>query len=308
MTSFSMMDYAAQTAGISEMRAGLIQHITNESVFLRILNFVKVDGMDYRYSKQMTLGSIAFRGVNEDYTADTGVVNPEVETMAIFGGKCKTDVQFANKRGGVFRAQQIGAKTRQAGLYFDRYCINGDPASIAKSFYGLKSRLTGNQVIYAGGGAANGNALTLDDVDLLLDRVAGPNAEKVLIMNKACRRTLKKLVLAAAGGAAVTEVGKGVNSYDGASIEVMDEDGDESAILDYNEARGSSNVTASMYCIRPGKGMEGEWVQGLVGSELIQHTPLAQTGTSVEDLIEMHGGLAVFHGRAAARLGGILNS
>jgi hypothetical protein len=250
-------------------------------VFLRILNFVPIDGLTYEYATQVTLGGVAFRGINGTYNADTGVVNPSVEVLAIFGGLVKTDHQIASARGGVARTNAILAKTRKAGLFFDKYVIDGDPATIDKSFYGLKARLTGNQLIDAG---ANGAALTLDLLDQLLDRVAGPNSEKVFVMNKADRRKTKQLILAAAGGAAVADVGKGVTSYDGASIEQLDEDGDEAPIIAKTETMGSSNVTSSIYCVRPGKSQEGEWVQGIIKGKVIDHIPQGIQGTQVQDL------------------------
>jgi len=57
---------------------------------MRILNFVTVDGFTYEYGLQKTLGSIAFRGINGNYDADAGVVNPMVEVLAIHGaGWCR---------------------------------------------------------------------------------------------------------------------------------------------------------------------------------------------------------------------------
>lgn len=302
--AISLMDFAAQTQ--DDMRGGLIQKVTNESVFMRILRFVTVDGFKYLYGEQATLGGVSFRQLNGSYTADTGVVNPKEETLAILGGLVKTDVQLAQVRGGVARTNQIMAKMRKAGLFFDKYCIDGDPAVTPSSFYGLKTRLIGNQLIYPAADANNGGALALGDVDKLLDAVAGPNETKTLIMRKAERTKIKQLVVAAAGGASVADVGKTMSSYDGAAIEVLDEDGDEAPILPKTETRGSSNVTSSMYCIRPGGSDEGEWVQGLLSDKIVQHMPQGAQGTSYYDLIEMLGGLAVFHGRAAARLAGIL--
>jgi len=97
-----------------------------------------------------------------------------------------------------------------------------------------------------------------------------------------------------------------MTGYDGAKVEVLDEDGDENPILTKTEVRGTGGGTAtsSIYCVRPGQDPEGEWVQGLIGSGMIQHMPQGPQGTKQNDLVEARAGLAVFHGRAAARLGG----
>lgn len=301
MSAISLIDFQNQTQ--DKMRRGLVQKITNESIFLKLLRFISVDGFTYQYGEQTALGSIAFRGINQQYTADVGVVNPKYETLSVFGGEIDTDRQLAGLRGGAARVNAILAKTRKAGLFYDAMCINGDPATTEKSFYGLKARLTGNQLLNCG---TNGGALTLAKVDALIDAVVGPNNKKVLIMNKQDRRALKALSLAAVGGAVLNDVGGSLPAYDNVKIEVLDEDGDEQPILAKTETWGSSSVTSSMYCIRPGEDPEGEFVQGLIGSKTIEHEGQGPRGTTVVDIVEMLGGLAVFHGRAAARLAAIL--
>src|SRR3954469_4045188 len=165
--ALSLLDFANQTN--SPLKRGLVSEITNESIFLRRLHFVPVNGFAYQYNRQKTLGGIAFRGLNESYTNDTGIVNPQVETLSIFGGEVRTDRQLVNKQGDAVRANAIAAKVKKAGLFFDRYVIKGDPTTNPLQFYGLNARLTGNQVIAAG---PNGAALTLDMLDQALDAVA----------------------------------------------------------------------------------------------------------------------------------------
>src|SRR5687768_2500600 len=200
--AISLLDFANQTR--SPMRKGIVQEITNESVFLKALRFVPVDGFAYTYNRQKTLGGIAFRGLNESYTNDTGVINPQVETLSIFGGEVRTDRQIVNKQGDAARANAIAAKVKKAGLFFDRYVIKGDPAGDPLAFYGLNARLTGGQVISAG---ANGGALTLDLLDLALDSVVGSNTRKIIVCNKGVRRRITSLIRDAAGGAALSDVG-----------------------------------------------------------------------------------------------------
>jgi hypothetical protein len=303
MSAISLTDWVNQTQ--DQLRKGLVQKITNDSIFLRILRFIPIDGFTYHYSEQATLGGVAFRGFNQDYSADTGAVNPKIETIAIFGGQVETDRQLSGGSPTSPRASAIAAKLKKAGLFFDKYVIDGDPAVDKNQFYGINARLTGNQVIVAG---ANGATLTLAMLDDLLDRVAGRNEQKVLVMNKANRRKLKQLVLAQAGGAGIMDVGKSLSSYDNCPIEVIDEDGDEQPILAFDETQGTSNLTVSIYCLRPGQDPEGEMVQGLVKSTMIEHEDQGVRGTKYIDLVEAAMGLAVFHGRAAARLKGITNT
>src|SRR3954471_3135077 len=133
--ALSLLDFANQSN--PPLKRGLVQEITNESIFLRRRPFAPVAGFAYQYNRQKTLGGIAFRGLNESYTNDTGVVNPQVETLSIFGGEVRTDRQIVNKQGDVARANAIAAKVKKAGLFFDRYMVKGDPTADPLQFHGL---------------------------------------------------------------------------------------------------------------------------------------------------------------------------
>src|SRR5215213_11622569 len=158
--ALSLVDFSIQTQ--NPLKRGLVQEVTNESVFLRRLHFVPVNGFAYTYNRQKTLGGIAFRGLNESYTNDTGIVNPQVETLSIFGGEVRTDRQLVNKQGDAVRAGAIAAKVRKAGLFFDRYVLKGNPGTNPLEFYGLNARLTGSQVITTD---TNGGAIGLEFLD-----------------------------------------------------------------------------------------------------------------------------------------------
>jgi hypothetical protein len=301
--AISLVDFATQTQ--SPLKKGLVQEVTNESVFLRRLHFVPVDGFAYTYNRQKTLGGIAFRGLNASYTEDAGVVNPQVETLSIFGGEVRTDRQLVNKQGDSVRANAIAAKVKKAGLFFDKYVLKGDPGLDPLQFYGLNSRLAGAQVLSP---AVNGGPLTLDLLDQALDAVAGSNDRKVIVCNKVVRRKITALVRAAAGGSAMSEIGPQAREYDGAPIEVIDEDGDEAPVLAFDESHGTSNVTTSLYVVRPGKDVDGEYVQGLIGADLVEHVTVGLQGTFFTDIVEANMGLGMFHPRAAARVKGITNT
>jgi len=304
--SLKFSQYALQAPG--DILPGVVQIITNESIFLRLLTFEDVMEFTKSYNRQQTLGGIAFRGLNQTYTADTGVINPQVETLKIFGGTVDTDRQLAKgAKGKSVRSNNIAAKVKKAALFFDKYVIDGDSSVNPLEFDGLNKRLTGSQVISM---ATNGATLTLAKLDALLDAVVGTNSGKLLVMNKACRTKVQQLIQSAAGGAAVADFVNGeIAKYNGARIEVIDEDGDEAAILAFDETQGSSNVTASIYCVRPGS-MDGEHVRGLVrqqtGSEPIEYVDYGERNGVYQELVEAVMGLALYHPRCAARLKGVI--
>lgn len=305
MAAISLLNYLAQSR--QPMRKGLVQRITNVSQFLKLLMFIQIDGFTYEYQRQDTLGGIAFRALNGNYTADTGMVNPQKESTAILGGTVGTDRQFANKpTGAATRANNIAAKVKKAGLFYDLNVIKGDPATNALSFYGLNSRLNGSQVITPAN-ATNGAALDLATLDRAIDQTVGGTSEgKIIVCNKYIRRQITQLLRGFFRYIDIPGFTTQVLTYNDCPIIVLDEDGDEQPILSENETQGSSSATTSLYVIRLGSDTEGEYVQGLVGSNMIEHEATGLIGTSYQDVVEMNAGIAVFHPRAATRVKGLL--
>jgi hypothetical protein len=296
-------DFLAQTK--DPTRQGLVQKVTEDSVFLKLLHFIPTPTGSYEYGEQTKLPAIAWRSLNQNYDdTDPGAVNPKVERSGIFGRKCTTDQRIQAGNPSV-RANNIAAGAKSAGLFYDAACIHGNSTTDPKSIDGLERRLTGKQLITV---ATNGGALTLSLVDQLLDAVVGPNDQKVILLNKKARRKLKGLIVAAAGGAAVMDINASLTNYDGARVLTLDEDGQDTPILSYTEACGSSNVTTSIYCIRPGGSTDGEWLQGIMQSNMIETYDGGKNGVFIYDVTEAQLGLALFHGRAAARLKGILDA
>src|SRR6266566_3274911 len=276
----SLMDFVNQTP--DKMRKGLVMKATNESVFMRILQFIPCEGFNYMYGEMSKLPGIAFRALGGNYTADSGIVNPKAETLTILGGSVQTDHQLVKSGGDGARANSLLGKTKKAGLFFDKYVIDGDPATDPKQFLGLKARLINNQLLTMG---ADGAVLTLAKVNALMDAVAGKSKEKVLVMNKEARRQMKALLLSSAGGASVADFGGSLPNYDGAPIEELDEDGDEAPILAQTEVQGANNDCCSMYCVRPGHDVEGEYLQGLIGTGALDTYPSGMVGTQHIDIV-----------------------
>jgi hypothetical protein len=284
------------------MRSGLVERITNRSEFLKRLKFIKVPGLVYAYPRRDALPGMQFRGVNQNYTTLPSVINPQVEMMSIFGGAVQTDTIIIDANGDQARLNEITGSVTAGGLFFDRNVIKGDPTTIPGSFPGLNSRLTGNQLLLAG---TNGGNLTLEMVDYLIDLVVGVEEGKILVMNKAVRRNITVLARGTARVTTIESATTQLQFYNGIPMVVLDEDGDQQPILAENETVGTFNTATSMYCMRLGGDLDGEYVQGLVGTNMIVHRDVGLLGTYYLDVVEMLGGIGMFHPRAAARIAGI---
>ena len=200
-------------------------------------------------------------------------MNPQVETLSHLRRRGAHRPTARHKKGDAVRANSIAAKVKKAGLFFDRYCIKGDPGIDPLSFYGLNARLTGAQVLGAG---TNGGPMTLDLLDQALDAVAGSNDRKIIICNKVVRRKITALLRAAAGGASLVEIGPQAREYDGARSRCSTRTATSSpSPFDYST---SAHVTTSLYVVRRGD-VYGEFLQG-DRADLVSTYPRPQAPSS----------------------------
>lgn len=316
MPNVSFLEYMNQA---SPNIRGIVQIITNNSIFLRRLRFIQCPEFMYEYGRQQSLGGIAFRALNTFYPGTAPVTNPVVELLKIFGGATPTDRQLARgPKGSSVRASNLAAKTRRASLTFDLKVIKGSSMSSPLEFDGFNRRLGGKQVIAMGG------LLTLPALDAALDQTLGTNDQKFIVCNKAVRRQINKLIIDAAGGAAVADVKTGVTNYKGAQIEELDEDGDDNPILTFNESADGTNapmaVDANGVAIAAGGAATSLYVCNASGDEdqqnlrglvrevdgvMIEQIAYPEINGAVQDAVEAVMGLALHHPRCVTRLCGI---
>lgn len=287
------------------LQRGVIQTFIDESPVLARIPFMEIEGNAYQYSAEATLPGVAFRSVNEAYTESTGTVNNFTEGLKILGGEAYVD-RFIQQTMSNFddqRALQLRLKVKAEAIKFTEAFFEGDTAVDPKSFDGLRKRLTGAQLLTAG---ANGATLTLDMVDDLLAAV--PNADVIFADSWLIRKINR---LRRATGQTDLETielfGRITPVY--AGIPIVDAgtglDG-TTRILGFDETVGTSNITASIYAVRWG---EQEFVSGLQnGDVMVDDLGLLESKPSYAHRVEWYVGLAIFSGRAAARLRGILQT
>jgi hypothetical protein len=301
--AISLKQYAATQQ--DPLRSGIVDMLWSSSRLMPLLNFIPWQGLSYPYSKRTKRPGVATRGLNSDFTLAPGNYAPDIETLAILGGKVRTDTILAEMKPNL-RENEIAGTVEAAGLMFDRLMIKGDPSKTGavNEFYGLYPRISGTQLLTQ---ATNGSGPTNEKVSELLDAVAGPNSQKVLLMNRSTRRNLSSNVKAKAGGKGVFDVGMQLANFDGANIVSVEKDEAEAEIMAFDETCGSSNECSSVLCIRLGGSVDEKDVQGILGKN-IQVTPTGNFGTYIEDVIQMVGGIGVFGAYSAARLQGVTNA
>jgi len=304
----------------NDLQRGVVETFIQEGRILDRIPLLEIEGNAYAYNEEATLPGVEFRAVNAGYAESTGTVNQRTEGLVILGGDSDVDRFIQQTRSNLNnqRVTQDRMKVKAATYKFQDTFINGDTAVDANSFDGLKKRLTGAQVIDA---ATNGLAVVgaddnarhafFDLLDALLAAAglsAGDNG--ALYMNS---MILGKIRSAArrVGGWTMTrdDFGRSIDLYNGVAMLDIGKKADGSLIIPQTEVQGASSVASSIYAVRFGEDEGDQAVTGLTnGGIQVDDLGQLETKPALRTRIEFYCGLAVFGGKGAARLRGVLNS
>lgn len=313
----------AQAALLSQndLQRGVLETFVQESVVLDRIPLMDIEGNAFAYDEEATLPGVEFRAVNAGYTESTGTVNQKTESLVILGGDADVDRFIVQTRGNLNdqRAIQTQMKVKAATFKFQDAFINGDVAVDANSFDGLKKRLTGAQVIDAGinglgvlGASDADRHAFLDQLDLAIAAVSGPDNEKVIYTNSLIRQKIyssaRRLLMASTER---DDFGRQIQSYRGIPILDIGTTADGSTrIVPQTEVQGTSGATASsIYVVRFGRSEADQAVTGLTnGGVDVRDLGELETKPVFRTRIEFYCGLGMFGGKGAARLRGVLNA
>jgi len=290
-----------------DFKTGVVELYAGSSDVLANLPFENINGSAMKYNTEETLPGVAFRGVNEDYTASTGVINPQTESLTISGGTLDVD-RFLSITGGESagdRHQRM--KVRALSLHWTKKFIKGDSESDPREFDGLQARLINDQLI-AAGGTSGGDALSLAKLDEVADQVLNPTH---WIMNKTMKRRLTQAARNTSVGGFITYeqdmFGRKQAFYQGMPILTLDLDNEGSAILPFSEANpgGGTAASTSIYCAS----FSDDGVTGIQNGGIeVDDLGRSESGTSDRKFIEWFSSIAIYNGRGAARLNGITDA
>jgi len=287
-------------------KSAIIEMFAANSDLLRVMPFEDVPGGSLSYTKEGKLPGVAFRGFNESYTGSEGVMNPEVEVLRIAGGELDVDKAIIKTRGEQARTTQEAMKVKAMALAISAKMINGDSEVNPREFDGLRKRIVGYQLVPANLTAPAANSpLTLEALDEAIDRVDGATH---LIMSKTMRNKLSSAARNGVGGDmdfTLDEFGQRVAIYNGLPILIVDYDQDGAKIIDFNEAGpGAGTSSQSIYIVSIGSNK----VTGLQnGSMDVKDLGEIDAAPVYRTRVEWLVGMAIMHGRAAARIWGITN-
>ncbi|WP_151737238.1 major capsid protein [Paenibacillus tengchongensis] len=292
------------------LQQGVIETFVQNAPILQYLPFMEIQGNAYSYNREDSLPGIAFRGVNEAYTESTGALNQLTESLAIMGGDADVDKFIQQTRSNLNdqRAVHTALKTKAAAYKFQDTFFNGDIAVDSKSFDGLKKRLTGAQVITAAtnglniGDAANYDTF-LEALDALLYQTRG-RADALYMDSKTMIRLNTIARKLGFHETTVDAFGRQVSAYNGVPIFDAGDKADGNKVIGHSETTGTATNTTSIYAVKFGA---DEFASGLTnGGVMVTDLGEVQDKPVYRTRIEFYTGLALFDGKSAARLSGII--
>lgn len=180
----------AQVLSKDVLQAGVIETIVKESSVLSVLPFQTIEGNAYSYNVEKALPTVAFRGVNEAYTASEATFETRSENLVILGGDVELDRFIIQTLSNVNdqMAVQIMEKAKAVANTFSKTFFKGNKATNPKEFDGLDVRIAGSAQELDAKGKSTSDAEVLAMLNELLDAVRG--GADALFLNKRVRRRI----------------------------------------------------------------------------------------------------------------------
>lgn len=283
----------AQVLSKDVLQAGVIETIVRESSVLAVLPFQTIEGNAYSYNVEKALPSVAFRGVNEAYTASEAQFETRSENLVILGGDVELDRFIMQTLSNVNdqMAVQIAEKAKAIANTFTKTFFKGNKATNAKEFDGLDVRIAGSEQEIDGAIDATitdrkeKDLAKLDKLNELLDAVRG--GADALFMNKRSRRSILAILQGSEHyvESGVDAFGRPVSMYAGVPLMVV-----ENEIL----------ADTDLYAVKFGAYTH---VTGLTNGG-VQVRRLGETSAKAVEVtrIEFFCGMAQFNPYSSARL------
>lgn len=307
-TSLTLGEYAKTLPADSTQRA-FVEMYAESSDLIAAMPWETVAGGLYRYDRENTLPGIAFRGINEAYTATTGVINPLIEQTFIAGGEIKVDIALVRRHGESKRTQQERMQVKALTRGITTAILAGNNATNPKQFDGLRRRITGS-ALRNNSTASGGAALSLYNLDTAISTCTEPTH---LLMSKDMRDRITQAGRNTGVGGYVDQTkddfGNTITSYRRLPILVGYENAADGVLLPFDEVGngGGAAQTTSIYVLSIKNGMFSGFQAAPMevddfGGKRLQAEPKFLTA------IEWDCGIRLEHPFAAIRLTSITNA
>jgi len=276
---------------------GVIETIIYDSPVLQALPFVEIVGNGLTYNQENEAPAVSFYDVGDDWQESTPTFTQKTATLKILGGDADVDNFLAATRSNIqdLEAAIVQLKAKAVQQKFDDTFINGDTVVDAKSFDGIDKLCAAGHTISMG---TDGDTLTLEKLDELIDRLKGGKPE-MLLMSKRSRRKLTALSRGSSSNLVEfdrNEFGQMVQYYGGVPIGVNDWISDAQTV-------GASDDCSTIYALKFGEGA----LAGLTspGGLQVERVGSLEAKDATRTRVKWYVSLALFNSLKLAKLIGV---
>ncbi|APL99358.1 MAG: phage major capsid protein [Microbacteriaceae bacterium] len=295
-----------------ELVAGVIENIITVNRFFDVLPFDGIEGNSLAYNRENVLGDVINAGVGTTFSGAGAGKNPATFTrvnsnLTTIMGDAEVNGLIQATRSGDGNDQtavQIASKAKSAGRQYQNQLINGTGTN--NEFAGLLQLVAGGQTLTP---QTNGQALSFEILDELMDRVVDKDGQVDYITMHA--RTLRsyKALLRNLGGASINEVvelpsGAEVPAYSGVPIFRND-------YIPTNQTQGNVSTATTIFAGTLDDGSRTHGIAGLTATTAagIQVVDVGESEDADEHIwrVKWYCGLALFSEKGLAAAPGITN-
>ncbi|APL99437.1 major structural protein [Bordetella phage CN1] len=295
-----------------ELVAGVIENIITVNRFFDVLPFDGIEGNSLAYNRENVLGDVINAGVGTTFSAAGAGKNPATFTrvnsnLTTIMGDAEVNGLIQATRSGDGNDQtavQIASKAKSAGRQYQNQLINGTGTN--NEFAGLLQLVASGQTLTP---QTNGQALSFEILDELMDRVVDKDGQVDYITMHA--RTLRsyKALLRNLGGASINEVvelpsGAEVPAYSGVPIFRND-------YIPTNQTQGNVSTATTIFAGTLDDGSRTHGIAGLTATTAagIQVVDVGESEDADEHIwrVKWYCGLALFSEKGLAAAPGITN-
>jgi hypothetical protein len=304
MASVTLSESAKLTQ--DDLVAGVIENVITVNQMYEMTPFQGITGNSLAYNRENVLGDTQFLAVGGTITAKAAATFTKVNsnlTTIIGDAEVNGLIQATRSDYTNQEAAQVASKAKSAGRQFANGFVNGDGS--ADSFQGLIALTPGSQTLST---ATNGEALSFDRMDELLDAVTAKDGQvDFLMMHSRTVRKYKSL-LRGLGGASIDDMyelpsGKQVIAYSGVPIFRND-------YVPIDQTRGSGTNLTPMFAGNWDDGSGKIGITGITaeaaGGLVIEDVGVSQTKDETITRIKWYVGMALFSEKAVAMAPGII--
>lgn len=292
-----------------ELVAGVIENVITVNEMFDLLPFDGIDGNALAYNRENVLGDVQVAGVGTTITAKNPATFTHVtSTLTTIIGDAEVNGLIQATRSGDGNDQtavQVASKAKSAGRKYQDQLINGD--GTGNTFTGLLGLAAAGQTIGANNGAANGAALSFEDLDALIDLVTDKDGQVDYIMMHGRTRRKYLALLRALGGTSPGDIytmpsGRQVPAYRGIPIFRND-------WIPINQTQGTSVNATSVFAGTFDDGSRTHGIAGLTAATeagiKVKYVGEKEDADESITRITWYCGLALFSEKGLAVLEGV---